>query len=403
MLFLLSFYPLLEVRAQGNNNIISNRFSRNFDLAKSAFDKGDLSTAEFYLDACLERQPNDKETLLLRAMCRQQSGNINGALRDYTLLLEKHPQLVEALYSRGLLLYEKGQYEPASDDFKRILKVPFSETQAIFYKRRPFEEGISGLGTIESMKADIYNYLGLCAFKIRHYQEALEYFTEAISRFDGQEDFYINRGLTFEASGQTSRAIEDFQKALEISPENEVALFNLTRLQAGQQGAVSEDIIKAYSEVIERNPDLAESYYNRGLAYYNRGDYENALDDYNRAIEIDSASAKTWYNRGLVREEAEDLNGALSDFDHATDLKQNFAKAWHGKGIVYTKMKQYGQAISMYDLAIFYQPNYALAYYNRAIAKLYINNDMDACKDLKTALKFGLKAAKELSDKKCNE
>ncbi len=372
-------------------------------MAKNALDKGDLSTAEFYLNTCLEKHPIDKEALLLRAMCRQQRGNVNGALRDYTLLIEKDPHLVEALYSRGLLLYEKGQYGPAKEDFKKILEVPFSETQAIFYKHRPFEKGISGLGTIESMKADIYNYLGLCAFKMKRYQEALEYFTEAISRFDSEEDFYINRGLTFEASGQINRAIEDFKKALEISPGNEIALFNLTRLQASRPGTNNEDIVKAYTEIIERNPDLAEAYYNRGLARFNSGLYLEAIHDFDQAILLDSAAANAWYNRGLSKEQLDDFTGALEDFDHATDLQPNFAKAWHGKGVVFTKLKQYDQAISMYDLAIFYQPDYALAYYNRGIARLYLKKTAEGCEDLSEALKLGLETAKDIIEKKCNK
>ena len=403
IIFLILFLLLYggKTRGQEDRALPRNQFARNYNLAKSAFDRGDLETAGFYLNACLEKRPHDKDALLLRAMCHRQSGKVNAALRDYTLLLEENPEFVEALYGRGLLVYEKKLYGPAANDFKKILEVPFSETQAVFYKRRPFEQGISGVGTIETMKADIYNYLGLCAFKMNHYQEALDYFTEAISRFNEDADFYINRGLTFEASGQAERAVEDYKKAMEISPENEIAAYNLSRLQAGSPGTQNKEAIRSFTEIIERNPEMAGPYYNRALAFFNAERYDEALKDYDQAILLDSSSANTWYNRGLTKEQLGDLDGALSDFDQAINLQPNFAKAWHGKGVVLAKLKQYRNAISMYDLALHYDPEYALAYYNRGIAKLYLKQTEAACMDLKNAYRLGMSAANEMIDRKC--
>ena len=376
------------------------RFTKNYQLGLTAFNKEDFQAAEFYLNACLNQQPRNREALMLRAMCRQQTNQTNGAISDYSLLIKIEPNHAEALYSRGLLFYKKKQYEPASKDFARMLELPQTETQAVFYKTGVNEQGISGVATMNTMKADIYNYLGLCSYNMNKFQDALEYFDEAITRFEDDADFYINRGLTFEATGQTIRAIEDFTKALEIQPGNEIAKYNLARMQSGQPEG--DESIASYTDIIESNPEFSEAYFNRGLAYYNSKQYRSAMADYNRALALDSSRAEAWYNRALVKQQLKDMYGALSDLDHATDLQPNFEKAWHGKGIVLTKMGQYQNAISMYDLAIHYDPNYALAHYNRGIAKLNLKQNQEACKDFNDALRLGLNMANKIVEEKCN-
>lgn len=399
---LILFFQALQTLGQESGSILNNKYSRNYQLAQTAFDKGDLQTAEFFLDACLEKKPRDQEGLLLRAMCRQQTGQINGAIQDYSLLLQTYPDLAEALYSRGLLFYARRQYGPASKDFKKLLEAPPSETQAVYYKRKTNEQGISGISTINTMEADIYNYLGLCAHQMNRYQQALEYFSEAITRFNGQADFYINRGLTFEATGQISRATEDFSNALKADPDNDIARYNLARIQLDDSRIPPGEIIGTYTEIIESNPGFAEAYFNRGMAYFKSGRFKEALADYNRAVQLDPSSVETWYNRGLVKGQLKNFSGAISDYNRATDLQHNFDKAWHGKGVILTKMKQYQNAISMYDLAIHYNPEYALAYYNRGIAKLYLKKTAEACSDFKTAYQLGINTAKKMIDKKCD-
>ena len=57
--------------------------------------------------------------------------------------------------------------------------------------------------------------------------------------------------------------------------------------------------IKYYTRAIELVPELAEAYYNRGLAYADLGQYKQAIKDYDRAIELNPEDAEAYYNRGL--------------------------------------------------------------------------------------------------------
>jgi tetratricopeptide (TPR) repeat protein len=53
--------------------------------------------------------------------------------------------------------------------------------------------------------------------------------------------------------------------------------------------------IATCSEVIRTDARAAWAYNNRGLAYFNKKDYDRAIADYNRAIEINPSKRRpTW-------------------------------------------------------------------------------------------------------------
>ena len=57
--------------------------------------------------------------------------------------------------------------------------------------------------------------------------------------------------------------------------------------------------IEDYNKAIELNPELAEAYNNRGVAYCIKGDYDRAIVDYNTAIALKrDYTADAYYNRG---------------------------------------------------------------------------------------------------------
>ena len=59
-----------------------------------------------------------------------------------------------------------------------------------------------------------------------------------------------------------------------------------------------EKAIRHYTEALKLNPDLWFAYYNRGLAYAEKGDFDTAIKDYNKAINLEPEDAGTYYKSG---------------------------------------------------------------------------------------------------------
>src|SRR5215204_1440714 len=47
-----------------------------------------------------------------------------------------------------------------------------------------------------------------------------------------------------------------------------------------------DEAIREYTKAIELNPQFAEAYYNRGIAYSDKKEYDAAIQDYTKAIEL---------------------------------------------------------------------------------------------------------------------
>jgi len=125
-----------------------------------------------------------------------------------------------------------------------------------------------------------------------------------------------------------------------IAPPSAAAVGAEFYLKRGEDysGAHQYDrAIADYTTAIQRKPDYAEAYNDRGFAFYLKGDAERAIADYTRAIE----------------------------------LRPNYPKAYNSRGVVYMA-HGYGVAKSVpdFDRAIALKPDFRYAYINRANARL---------------------------------
>jgi tetratricopeptide (TPR) repeat protein len=126
-----------------------------------------------------------------------------------------------------------------------------------------------------------------------------------------------------------------------------------------------ERAIEDYRKAIELNPNYAGAYSNRGVAYDELNQHERAIEDYNNAIELNPNYAEAYYNRGNAYAELNQQERAIEDYRKAIELNPNDAKAYSNRGLAYDKLNKHERAIEDYDNAIELNPNYAEAYYNR--------------------------------------
>ncbi len=119
---------------------------------------------------------------------------------------------------------------------------------------------------------------------------------------------YNNRGFDYFKKNDLERAIDDFNKAIEIDPK------------------------------------YAEAYNNRGIVYGKKNDLERAIDDFNKAIAIYPGYAKAYNSRGIAYFKKGGLGQAVSDFSKAIEIDPGYAAAYHNRAAAYLEKKQYDEA-----------------------------------------------------------
>ena len=129
--------------------------------------------------------------------------------------------------------------------------------------------------------------------------------------------------------------------------ERGIQLLNENKLD--EAIAVFTEIIGLYDiEEKEKVP----SYFHRGLAYREQGDYVRAIADYDKAIELQADYAQAYNNRGIVYSVQGDYVRAIADHDKAIELRPNFSGAYNNRGVAYKGQGDYVRAIADYDKAI---------------------------------------------------
>jgi tetratricopeptide (TPR) repeat protein len=73
----------------------------------------------------------------------------------------------------------------------------------------------------------------------------------------------------------------------------------------------------------------AKFYNNRGIAFAEKGQYDQAISDFNQAIAINPRYNKAYNNRGIVYRLREQYNQALSDFNKAISINPLDAEAYN--------------------------------------------------------------------------
>ncbi|MDR1346049.1 MAG: tetratricopeptide repeat protein [Bacteroidales bacterium] len=126
--------------------------------------------------------------------------------------------------------------------------------------------------------------------------------------------------------------------------------------------------IEDYNKAIELNPDDANAYNNRGNAYALKCDYDKAIEDYNKSIELEPGLAEVYNNRGNIYAEKGDYDHAIEDYNKTITLNPDIADAHNNRGTAYGKKGDYDKAIEDYNKAIKLKPDYAGAYNNRGSA-----------------------------------
>jgi len=98
-----------------------------------------------------------------------------------------------------------------------------------------------------------------------------------------------------------------------------VLVYNRAQLLAasGDHAAALLD----YDEVISRDPDYGDYYFERATERRAVGDYPGAMADYNSAIRLSLPFHEAHFNRADLLREQGDEDGALGDLDYAAELK----------------------------------------------------------------------------------
>ena len=196
--------------------------------------------------------------------------------------------------------------------------------------------------------------------QVGYWQDSLTLYDHSLKVTVNSWLIHYNRGVVYGNLGNTSLAIDDYSRAIEIAPR------------------------------------YVSPYINRGIAYAKLGNYSQAIKDYDKAIEIKPRYSSLYNNRGNAFIHLGNYSQAIKDYSRAIEIKPDYAEAHYGRGLAYAKLDDYRQALENFNKTIEIKPDFALAFYNRSATHLKLGNNSLAVKDLQRAAILGHVNAKNI-------
>ncbi len=182
-------------------------------LVYEGLDRLDEAVAEF--DKAIRLDPSMGHPHVNKGGLWEKKGRTALAVQEYQRALEVDPYLAVANLDLGRIFEGQGKYDAALREYTTA--IDRSPTYRLAYKHRIW----------------LWEKMG-------EYAKAISDADKLIS-FAADADAYLSRGVGYSRSGDTSRAIADFSKAIDLYPQYELALFDR---------AVSNETVGHVSEAI---------------------------------------------------------------------------------------------------------------------------------------------------------
>jgi len=210
--------------------------------------------------AALEQYPDDITALNNRADHLISIANYELAETDLNKSIELRVNNPKAFYLRGILNDKIGNYRESYNDYSRSIELDSTDTKT--YLNRAIIAGRD----------------------FNDFKQAILDLNRAIEINPEYHKAWINRGVIQEQLINYRKAQSDYESALKLAPNQPVYHKYLGSVMLLQQD--HDNAITSFTSAIQLNPDYAEAYYLRSIAYSKLMNVENALKDGIKAREL---------------------------------------------------------------------------------------------------------------------
>ena len=185
------------------------------------------------------------------------------------------------------------------------------------------------------------------------YKSAVDAYNQSLQLDARNSKVLTYRGVALEHMGSYDAAMQDFERALSINPNESGAWQGkaATYIDTNEY----RQAVKAADRAIElaKTPsDKAENaYLLRGFALNRLEDYENALQAFDKAIEIDPKRLDLWQNKAYSLTKMGRFVEVLKCYEMMTSIEPNNAEIWSKKGEIHLALGQINEANEAFSIA----------------------------------------------------
>jgi len=157
-------------------------------------------------------------------------------------------------------------------------------------------------------------------------------------------------GDRFYESGRLDEAVQEFQRALTLDPDN-VNVHNSLGVCYANMGKF-EEAVAEFSRVTELEPSDFMAHYNLGCALLSLARKGEAQHAFSRAAELEPDNAAAHFQLAKLYRKQDRLEEALTHLGRTVDLNSNWAKAWRLFGECFLAQGNHEEAMDAFKKAL---------------------------------------------------
>ena len=347
---------------------------RYFKEGNARYHQGDLDSAIANYTEAIRLNPDSSAVYGLRGLARYEKGDLDSAIADFNKAIRLNPDLAVAYYSRGLARYHQGDLDSTIVNFNAAIRlnpnaVAYFNRGLARYEKGDLDSAIADFNKAIRLNPDALAYYsrGVAHHEKGDLEGAIADYTEAIRLNPDDAEAYNNRGFARYHQGDLEGAIADYTEAIRLNPDHTIAYENRGSVYR-EEGKIirsindfrngSNSIYSCVGKAIESAEitqseldSIAESFYNR-ITKIKEQNLNDLFENNDKSIKSNRYDAKNFFNRGLGYFAKKEFEKAIDDFNqylHLQSSNSDTTNIYRKQGIIKLCRGKFGQAINKFD------------------------------------------------------
>jgi len=353
-------------------NLIYNDAAIDNYLGLIALKENKLGVAQKHFQAAVNANPEFQTAHINLAVASSRMHQYRKAEEVYRKAIEINPANSKPYYNLGLLLQGLEQWVLAAAELEKSIELSSGDDKA----RSLCYYGISQLNVGDTIQAR-ESFTKSIEYKPK-YQLPRVYLALTSADINQREDelvkvyrlnknsYYANYylGKLYGERKQNSRAEYHLRKALEINPEDEKIIEELSAFLMQQERFDEAQLIIAGFSL---HDTLPQTYFHEAKLASKKGFLDDAIKLYDLAIEKSGANyPKAALNQAVLYKQMKQTDKAIASYKAAIAMKEDYATAYYNLALLYNEIGNKHKTIESYQKAIEYDPNSSKSWYNLA-------------------------------------
>jgi type IV pilus assembly protein PilF len=156
-------------------------------------------------------------------------------------------------------------------------------------------------------------------------------------------------GLSYLNENSTQPAFLEFQKAIDMNPDDKLSHYGLGHIYFTQKKY--QESLREFERVVKIDPDYSEAYNYSGTVYEAMGDLTEALKSYQKALKnkLYQTPQFVHYNIAGIYFKQQKFQEAIRELQEAVHIDPGYAQGFRSLGEIYLKIDDIKSALDSFE------------------------------------------------------